>query len=172
MVIKTISKTGAYFAILLAFLILCGCSTSSNFKRVNPDVALPSQSTFFIGEITDNSNYVTDKPDEDAVFLMRNALLDELSKAKLVGDGYKINVVIHEYRPGNAFQRWLVPGWGQTRLNVKAEIFDKEGREIAVIPAERSVAAGGGFTIGAWKSCFRDVAKEIVKQLQREMESR
>lgn len=40
---------------------------------------------------------------------------------------------------------------------------------MAKIPVNRSIAAGGGYTIGAWKTVFDDVAQEIVKVLKEQL---
>ena len=39
--------------------------------------------------------------------------------------------------------------------------------EIAKIPIDRSVAAGGGYTIGAWEYVFTDVAERLVQDLEK-----
>ncbi|MDR3154537.1 MAG: DUF4410 domain-containing protein [Deltaproteobacteria bacterium] len=75
---------------------------------------------------------------------------------------WTIDVEIKEYAPGNAFARWLMPGLGKTKLSVLARIEDPEGNAAARIPVERSIAMGGGFTIGAWKYVFDEVANELV----------
>ena len=100
---------------------------------------------------------------------MQAALAAELEKSGLAGQGYKLNVSISEYAPGNAFARWLMPGMGGTYLKTRTSILDGDDKTVAVIPVNRTVAAGGGFTIGAWRECFGEVATEIVKVLKREM---
>ncbi len=155
--------------IAIGISLLCSCATNSKLNFVDSHINLPITAKYKIGEIKDSSNFVSEE-DINIVKLMRDALFNKLSKLNLIGTGYKINIVIIEYKPGNAFQRWLVPGWGETYLKIKSTIIDPDGSEIVEIPVERSIAAGGGFTIGAWKACFDDVAGEIVKLIKNEME--
>ncbi|MCR5256645.1 MAG: hypothetical protein K6E40_00635, partial [Desulfovibrio sp.] len=92
----------------------------------------------------------------------------ELTQANLAGTGYVLRTDIVRYEPGNAFKRWLMPGFEATRLNVVGKVFTREGVLVAAVPVERYVGFGGGFTIGAWKDVFQDVAKEIVRVLKKE----
>lgn len=94
---------------------------------------------------------------------MRSSLQSELNKNGLFANGnHTIHIHIQDYAPGSAFKRWLIPGWGSTKLSVKAIIVDEKNKKIADIPVEKYIDAGGGFTIGAYKYIFDDVAKEIV----------
>lgn len=59
-----------------------------------------------------------------------------------------------------------MPGAGATKLSIDAVVTDQEGKRLARIPAERSVAGGGVYTIGAWEHVFTEVAKELVAVLR------
>jgi len=72
---------------------------------------------------------------------------------------------IVEYEAGDAFKRWLLPGWGATVLVVRGTLVDAESRKVGSVEAKRTVEAGGGYTIGAWETIFRDVANDIVTRL-------
>lgn len=154
---------------LVLFLVLSGCATKSSFEPANSSVKIPSTAKFKLGEIQDNSGFSASSEDIEPVKAMKDALLAELNKAGLNGGDYIINVELTEYQPGNAFARWLLPGLGGTYLKTKTTIIDPESKILAIIPVNRTVAAGGAFTIGAWRECFQDVAIEIVKVLEREM---
>ena len=80
----------------------------------------------------------------------------ELTKENLLGQegvpgAVTMDISIIEYRKGDAFKRWLWPGYGSTVLVVEATLLDAEGNVDATAQANRSVDAGGGYTIGAWK---------------------
>jgi len=77
-----------------------------------------------------------------------------------------MDVNIIEYRKGDAFKRWLWPGYGSTVLVVEATLLDAEGNVDATAQANRSVDAGGGYTVGAWESVFDDVARDLVSDLK------
>lgn len=146
-----------------------GCATKSSFDAADPSMKLSSESKFEVTKIDDKSGFTPSGEDVDPAKAMQAALEAELEKSGLAGKDYRINVTISEYKPGNAFARWLMPGMGGTYLKTRSSIIDTEGKIVAVIPVDRTVAAGGGFTIGAWRECFKEVAEEIVKVLQREM---
>ena len=76
---------------------------------------------------------------------------------------------IVEYEPGDAFKRWLLPGWGATVLVVRGTLVDAEKRAVGSVEAKRTVEAGGGYTIGAWETVFRDIANDIVTKLREQL---
>jgi len=77
-----------------------------------------------------------------------------------------MDVNIIEYRMGDAFKRWLWPGYGSTILVIEANLLDAEGNVDATAQANRSVDAGGGYTVGAWEKIFEDVAADLVSDLK------
>jgi hypothetical protein len=77
-----------------------------------------------------------------------------------------MDVNIIEYRKGDAFKRWLWPGYGSTVLVVEATLLDVEGNVDASAQANRSVDAGGGYTTGAWEKIFKNVAADLVSDLK------
>jgi hypothetical protein len=94
---------------------------------------------------------------------MRDALLEALTKKGVLGEyQWVINIDIVKYVPGDAFSRWLLPWSGPTNLTVEATILNQDGMAAAMIPVERSIVGGGGFTIGAYRYVFNDVANTIV----------
>ncbi len=155
--------------ICLGIFCCSGCATKSSFEPIALDTAIPSSARYNIGQINDISGFRALNEDIVPAQTMKDALETALIKAGLLGGDYKINVRITEYEPGNAFKRWLLPCYGGTYLKTESTILNPENKEIALIPVNRDVVAGGGFTIGAWRECFHDVAEEIVKILKREM---
>jgi uncharacterized lipoprotein YajG len=104
--------------------------------------------------------------------LMRASLANALKQAGLERGGdsaedyLALNVTVVDYRPGNAFGRWLLPGLGATVLAVEGALVGNDGQILGRIRDERGVYAGGAYTIGAWKTIFDTVARDIVKGLQ------
>jgi hypothetical protein len=108
----------------------------------------------------------------DVESMLRNALSEALQAERLVWLGPDqpnhliLTARIVDYEPGNAFQRWLLPGWGSTVLSVDAELRDANTGSLAGSLSDRhSIAFGGGYTIGAWKAIFDAVAKDIASDL-------
>lgn len=158
------------------FLALCllfafGCSTKTSYTPIANVQEVPLGSTFKIGEITDKSGFVSPaNPDEsiDLKLAMGESLRKALKEKGSFGEEtsqWTIEVEIVEYEPGNAFVRWLLPGAGATKLKVVASIINENAQQAAKIAVERSIGFGGGYTIGAWKYVFDEVAREIVGTL-------
>ncbi len=113
----------------------------------------------------------------DAERLLRDAMTAALKDEGLEqslgtpGEHFALTLEIIEYRPGNAFKRWLIPGWGSTVLAVRGALRDPKTNELAAsIDHERSVTAGGVFSIGAWERIFTYVADDLAKDLKTRIE--
>lgn len=103
----------------------------------------------------------------------RNAMRASLEEEKLLwkkgrsSDRFTLDLRLVEYRPGNAFQRWLLPGYGSTVLAVEGTVTDaRSGIRTGTIRHERSVHFGGAYTVGAWSFIFDQVAADIARDLK------
>ena len=154
--------------LILLVLFLSACGTVEHSVRVEDPQAFSSATTVAVREVT---NKTGETFDIDIEAMLRDAMLDELKKQALLaelGDAEVVtmDVNIIEYRKGDAFKRWLWPGYGSTVLVVEATLLDREGNVDATAQANRSVDAGGGYTIGAWQSIFGNVAADLVTDLR------
>ncbi|EGY24611.1 hypothetical protein DA2_3227 [Desulfovibrio sp. A2] len=162
-------------SLLLLFCVLftAGCSTKSRITPMGDAAHIPAGSTFSVGQTVDDSSFKFGEQDEKFSLCdtmsasLKNALVQEAMES--AQGPLVIKTRILAYAPGNAFARWLVPGAGATKLSTESEVYAPDGSMLAKIPVERSIAAGGGYTIGAWKYVFDDVAKEIVAVLKKDM---
>jgi hypothetical protein len=152
---------------------ISGCSTKTayiqNYSAGGEDID-PS-ANFSIGEVKDSSGYKFKEDDKYAFNIaetMKDALKNELEKRDAFGEPgkYTINVEVTEYAPGSAFARWLFPGAGATVLKIQSAILNQESQKLAEVPVERSIAAGGAYTAGAWKYVFEEVATALVDVLK------
>jgi hypothetical protein len=171
-----IMKKGLLLPIYCLFLLfVVACSTKATYIALPDSVNVEPTSLFSVGEITDSSKFQFPQGETDTLVLtdaMSEALEKALKGKGALGDGqWIINVDIVDYAPGNAFMRWLLPGAGETLLKVVAHIVSQEGVAAARLPVERSIAAGGGYTVGAWEYIFTEVAETIVEYLT-DMEKR
>lgn len=159
--------------VAVAVMLVGGCGTKVAYTPIPEAEHVNPAGKFSVGEVTDASGFVF-PPDEKNPFkltdAMRDALRAELEKraAFATPGDYVLNVSILYYLPGNAFIRWLAPGAGRTSLHIVCTVTDTDGKELAKIPMHRYIAAGGGYTIGAYKYIFVDVAETLVKTLQNE----
>jgi hypothetical protein len=115
----------------------------------------------------------------DVVALMTEALSESLDKRGLAWHGepgvkhLRLDVDIVDYEPGNAFKRWLLPGYGSTILQVQGQLIDVGAGSVAgTISHERSVFIGGAYTIGAWKVIFDSVADDIAREIEKRAEDK
>ena len=148
-----------------------GCSTKAVYTPLPGADAVSPVGPFDIGETKDLSGYKFGDKDEkiDLAAAMSDALQVALKNSSVFATPgrYSLNTTITEYAPGNAFARWMLPGAGGTVLGVECTVVDTEtGKQLAVLPVRRSIAAGGLYTVGAWKDVFEEVAGEIVKMLK------
>ena len=152
-------------AVLLVFAACAtpGPDTLAEIERIRPDAKVR------LGTLTSPAEV---SPDIDAKSLLREALASALSDAGLAAsaaadDAYVLDLEIVEYEPGNAFKRWLLPFYGGTILRVHGELIDPQRNAVAArIDHQRSVLAGGAYSIGAWRSIFDSVARDIVRDLR------
>ncbi|MDR3346856.1 MAG: DUF4410 domain-containing protein, partial [Campylobacteraceae bacterium] len=134
--------------VLISFFLI-GCSNTfiqSSYIRPPEVNDISTTATFSVSETKDLSDFVFDGNDENAMNLaeaMTTALQIQLTTKGIFDTSgeYIINTNIISYDPGNAFKRWLVPGFGATKLSVECSITDIDGNEYAKIPVEVSVPA-------------------------------
>ena len=157
-------------SILLIFpiLLLVACGTVEHSVRVEDDQAFGADTRVMVGKV---ANKTGEHFDVDIEAMLRDAMVSELAKEGLLGQPGAAGVVtmdvnIIEYRKGDAFKRWLWPGYGSTVLVVEATLLDRQGNVDATAQANRSVDAGGGYTVGAWEKIFEDVAADLVSDLK------
>lgn len=139
----------------------------------NGHSALPVESKYSVSSVQDESGYVFAEGEEsiDIAQCMRSAIVDELNEAGLYTEenpNYAIELTIKKYEPGNAFGRWLMPGVGSTLLQVSSQVRESENL-VGTIETKNSIDAGGAYSLGAWKTIFKDAALEIVKELKESM---
>jgi len=126
---------------------------------------------------------VTVPPDSayeiDVAGMMDSALEKSLADHNIAWQGdpaadrFVLDVVIDNYEPGNAFKRWLLPGFGSTIVHASGKLTDMSTGNVAgELDHERAVHAGGAYTIGAWQTVFNGIADDITTQLQNRIENK
>lgn len=171
--------------------LLLGCGTIHHTARFDPEFVPEPDTKVEVGEVSNDTGQTYDI---DVAQMFRDALLEALEDEDLLaarpGEHLIVNARIVEYERGNAFKRWLLPGWGTTVLAVEIEV-EQGSADGAVLPqvaaaastvipastaesvghvdARRTVSIGGAYTIGAWKSIMGDVAEDVVDELEEEL---
>jgi hypothetical protein len=149
-----------------------GCGTVQHNLNFQNNYAPPANTKIEVGSVTNQTGQTFN--DVNVEQLLSDALAEALRKEDLLwaGGGSRKLVLtskIAEYEPGNAFKRWLLPGWGSTVLTVQGDL--KEGdRLVGSVEARRTVSIGGGYTIGAWRTIFASVANDMVSDLRSQIQ--
>jgi hypothetical protein len=153
-------------------LVLYGCGAVSHEAKLIEAYTPPTGSRIEVGAVTNATGH-TPKVDDEVVNiekLLSDALIEKLKSDDFLWTGSparKLVLVskIVEYEPGDAFKRWLLPGWGSTVVGVECEIRDDD-RLVGTVRARRTVSFGGAYTIGAWRTVFSSVAGDVVSELR------
>jgi hypothetical protein len=158
-------------AIIMSSLV--GCGTSHQAVNLESGFQSKANMKVEVGKVTN----VTGKEfgEVDVVAMFKDCFTERLQKQNLLSEDPKgqrliFDTKITEYEPGNAFKRWLLPGYGSTILGVNCDMKDAEtGKLIGTIDARRTVSMGGGYTIGAWRTIVGEVADDVVSKLKQEV---
>lgn len=169
--VNGISKGFVITCIFGIFVVaIVGCGTVHHMAKFESDFLPKPDTRVEVGTI-DNETGQTFDIDISKMFM--DALSESLEKESLLwagGSGSEHLIItskIVEYEKGDAFKRWLLPGWGSTVLSVHCELKENtSGKIIGSVDARRTVSIGGAYSIGAWKTIFASVAKDVVEELR------
>jgi hypothetical protein len=163
--LRTFLPLVATSVILLA---LQGCGAVDHKLMLKDNYIPQTGMSVEVGKVTNETGQTYS--DINLEQAMTGALTNKFSEKGLLStmDNAKkitIDTKIVEYDQGDAFKRWLLPGWGATVLSVKCDL--KEANQlIGSLDARRTVSAGGGYTVGAWRTIFGSLAEDIAEELQ------
>ncbi len=160
----------ALFSLIVCVSLLAGCASLQPEAKYETDLLSKHGASIEVGNVTAEEGKVFEA---DAVGMLREALDRELEHRQIrwAGDAsaerFILKAMIINYEMGNAFKRWLLPGYGSTILEVKCDLVSgRDGSLAATLHHKRGVYMGGAFTIGAWKGIFDSVAADIANELE------
>ena len=158
---------------LLLGLALTGCGAASHESALLNNYVPARGMRVELGKVSNATGQAPTVDGEvlDIERLLAEKLTEKLSDDNLLWAGGSdrrlvLSSRITEYEPGDAFKRWLLPGWGSTVVAVEGELRDDTDAVVATVRARRTVSFGGAYTIGAWRSVFGSVADDIVSELR------
>ena len=169
----TTGKSPLYLTLFLLLLAVIGSGCNSAFHEsvhyahIDKNHFIGSGTQLKVGSVTNETEHDFDI---DVEHMLADAFTEQLRKEKLLWEGGNnakliLDAKIVGYQKGGAFKRWLIPGWGSTNLIIHCVL--KDGTNIVgTVQAKGEVAWGGGFTVGAWKNIFDNVAKDAVRDLK------
>ena len=151
-------------------ITVSGCGSVQHSAQFEPTFVPKADTRIEAGPVTNDTGQTFDV---DLPQMFTDALTQELQSQNLLwtagaqGDHLIIATKILEYDPGNAFKRWLWPGYGSTVINLHCELKESpSGKVVGSVEARRTVSFGGQYTIGAWRTIFRSVAKDVLQELR------
>ncbi|GAF81397.1 unnamed protein product [marine sediment metagenome] len=153
--------------VLFILPIVSGCGAVRHQMISEKDYRFKTNTGVEVGAITNETDF---EIDFDYQPIFKDAIVKELKKHRLLWTEDKeiklvLGIKIVRYEKGSAFHRWILPTMGKTVLEVEGE-YKEADSIVATCRALRTIEWGGGYTIGAWKSVFKDVAKDLVKDLR------
>lgn len=159
---------GTWAVLLAATLFATGCGTVEHKVSLDQGYRVEPGTKVVVGPVTNRTGQTFDIDVEKMLADALAGTLQERNLAWTKEPAPKLTLAtdIVEYSKGDAFKRWLLPGWGSTALVVRATLTDGNNRTVGTVEAKRTVDAGGGYTIGAWKTVFDDLARDVVGDLE------
>lgn len=158
-------------AALLA-LLATACATRHQVT-LEPNAVLEPPVVIELAEPVDRSP----RPEPGVPMLLSVTLSKELAKRQLQwssganGQHLLLSVQILDYQRGNAFKRWLLPGWGSTVLWLRGDLTDSQrGTLVGSFESRHSVSFGGLFSVGAYQRIFDQAAVDVVDDIAEELE--
>ena len=161
-----IRRVGMFLFACVLLSLLTACGTIQHKVDFKEGYAPKQGTKIEIGKIINSTG---GQYPIDIVQMFRDSLTEQLRKDNLLYSGgdttrLTLDTQIIEYEEGNAFKRWLLPGWGSTILSIQSDL--REGDSIiGSADARRVVSAGGAYTIGAWKTVFTNVSSDVIGDL-------
>ena len=161
------------FLIGFLALIFGGCTNVQHQVRLEKEYLPKENVSIKVAKVVNDTGFDFDIDIEE---MLADALEDQLLEEDLLWLGGEEPFLLIEsriigYKKGSAFKRWMMPGWGATELSIRCELRDTENNVVGKAVATREVFAGGGYTIGAWKTIFKAVANDVAEDLRAQIES-
>jgi tetratricopeptide (TPR) repeat protein len=167
---KTLMKKFLFIFYGLVFMtVATGCGTVNHKVDFKDNYLPPSGTKIELGRVV---NKTGEEFDIDIRGMLSYSLEKTLKEKELLWSSYEaprllLESNIIEYKKGDAFKRWLLPGWGATILIVRCDLVDDDNNIVGSVKATRTVSAGGAYTIGAWKTIFDNLANDVVEDLSK-----
>lgn len=154
-----------------ALLLAAACGTAEHKVAFDAHYSVKPGTKVVLGPVKNQTGQTFDI---DVEKMLADAFNQSLKDKNLAWPGgevprLQLTADIVEYAKGDAFKRWLMPGYGSTVLVVRGVLHDSENRKVGSVDAKRTVDAGGLYTVGAWETIFRSVAEDVIVKLEEQV---
>lgn len=155
---------------LFFLAVAIGCGTVQHKVDFKNKYDPPAGTKIELGRVM---NKTGEEFDIDIKKMLSDSLVKTLKERELLWTGSDSSKLllesnIIEYKKGDAFKRWLLPGWGSTVLIVRCDLVGEDNTVVGSVEAKRTVSFGGAYTIGAWKTVFNNLANDVVEDLSKQ----
>jgi hypothetical protein len=164
-----IKKCLLVFYSLLFMIVVTGCGAVHHKVDFKDKYIPPADTMIELGRVM---NKTGEEFDIDIKKMLSDSLEKTLKEKELLwsntgGPRLLLESNIIDYRKGDAFKRWLLPGWGATILIVQCDLVDDDNKIVGSVKATRTVSMGGLYSVGAWKTVFDNLANDVVEDLSK-----
>jgi hypothetical protein len=174
MVLRRLMKSLAVWSFVgVLALAAAGCGSVDHSAQFEAAFAPKPDTKIEVGPVTNETGQTFEV---DVQQLFTDALTEKLQGDNLLwtkggdADHLIIATKVVNYEPGNAFKRWLLPGYGSTVIELHCELKNSAtGKLLGSVDARRTVSFGGAYSIGAWKTIFGSVANDVVSELRKQI---
>ena len=172
--VKTKGRVGVVILSCMTLFLLSACGTVQHKMSLLNNFSPDSATGVEVGKVTNETGKTFD-PEINVEDMLRRALTEKLTAEKLLWSNTTpkklvLDSKILDYDAGDAFKRWLLPGWGATVLTIQSDL-RQDGQLVGTVDAKRTVSVGGAYTIGAWKTVFDNLAGDVVEDLRAKIPS-
>ena len=151
---------------LAPLVLLAACQTASTVD-VSARPATSGPITLILQPCTDRTGTQERDLAAEATQAFRKALTNTKDFVVTNDGRYRLICEVADFRAGSAFERWLVPGLGQTVGKISAMVTDtKTGETETTVIGEARVSTGGLYTIGADSYIVPTAVDEVVRKLE------
>jgi hypothetical protein len=154
----------------ISILAMAGCQSTQQNTTFTQGYTPPAGVTIEVGTVTNETGAAL-AADTEKNFA--ESLKNDISGNKMLyisGPGSKLvlNTKFVDYKPGQAWKRWLLPGWSNNVLTVHCDLMD--GDKVAgSLEIRRTISWGAGYTFTPWKSIFPRVASDVADELKKKL---
>ena len=160
-------SAGHLTAAVVGLMVFTGCATQS-LPQFQAAFVPAKHRNVRVERCQDRSGF---KGERDLAAEATEALTEKLKATNVFEISPKASLVlscdIESFAEGNAFQRWILPGWGATEARVAVIVFERPGEKVlATLRSHSAVGSGGLFSVGADQYILSVALDDIVNQME------